>query len=90
MSKRHILNHKIIEENAKWQLIKLERSTLIALVMLFLRTSHVFGHQGYVLAVLSVRFEVTGCITKVGGWAIERLRCEILGGSGGMPPPRKF
>ena len=35
MSKRHILNHKIIEENAKWQLIKLERSTLVALVMLF-------------------------------------------------------
>ena len=49
MSKRHILNHKIIEENAKCQLIKLERSTLVALVMLFLRTSHVFGHQGYVL-----------------------------------------
>jgi len=23
-------------------------------------------------AVLSVSFEVTGCITKVGGWAIER------------------
>jgi len=33
------------------------------------------------LSVLSVSFEVTGCITKVGGWAIERRRCEILGGS---------
>jgi len=36
--------------------------------------------------VLSVSFEVTGCITKVGGWAIERRRCKILGGLGACPP----
>jgi len=38
--------------------------------------------------VLSVSFEVTGRITIVGGWGIEHRRCEILGGSGGMPPQK--